>query len=70
MPLCACGCGEENKGGKFLRGHDQVLRNRLEETVGGWPLLDKLVKVTKMYADGQLSLEGLGQLVQAIYRQD
>jgi hypothetical protein len=70
MPLCACGCGEETKRAKFLPGHDQKLRKRLEETVGSLLLLAKLVEAGKMYVEGKMSPEDLGRLVQTIFRQD
>ena len=70
MPDCACGCGEETKKGKYLQGHEQKLRKQLEEKVGGLPLLAALVKVTQMYAQEKMSLEGLGRLVKQIYQQD
>ena len=70
MPECACGCGEATKRGKFLQGHDQKLRKQLEEKVGGLPLLASLVKVTQMYAQDRMSLEGLGRLVRQIYQKD
>jgi hypothetical protein len=68
MPECACGCGEPTKRGKYLQGHDQKLRKQLEEKVGGLPLLASLVKVTQMYDQGRVSLDGLGQLVKLIYQ--
>jgi len=70
MPECACGCGEETKRGKFLAGHEQKLRKELDEKVGGLPLLAYLVKVTQMYAQDRMSLEGLGRLVRLIYQKD
>ena len=70
MPECACGCGEETKKGKYLQGHEQKLRKQLEEKVGGLPLLASLVKVTQMYAQDRMSLEGLGRLVRLIYQKD
>jgi hypothetical protein len=70
MPECACGCGEPTKRGKYLQGHDQKLRKQLEEKVGGLPLLASLVKVTQMYAQDRMSLEGLGRLVRLIYQKD
>jgi hypothetical protein len=68
MPECACGCGEQTKKGKYLQGHEQKLRKELEEKVGGLPLLASLVKVTQMYAQGQMSTEDLGRLVSLIYQ--
>jgi hypothetical protein len=68
MAECACGCGEPTKKGKYLQGHEQKLRKQLEEKVGGLPLLSSLVKVTGMYAQGQMSLEDLGRLVNRIYQ--
>jgi hypothetical protein len=70
MPECACGCGESTKKGKYLQGHEQQLRKQLEEKVGGLPLLASLVKVTQMYAQDRMSLEGLGRLVRLIYQKD
>jgi hypothetical protein len=68
MPDCACGCGKPAKTGKYLQGHEQKLRKELEEKVGGLPLLASLVKVTEMYAQGRVSLDGLGRLVKLIYQ--
>ena len=68
MPECACGCGEETKRAKFLAGHEQKLRKELDEKLGGLPLLAYLVKVTQMYAQDRMSLEGLGRLVRLIYQ--
>jgi hypothetical protein len=70
MPDCACGCGEQTKKGKYLQGHEQKLRKELEEKVGGLPLLASLVKVTQMYAQDRMSLDGLGRLVRLIYQKD
>jgi len=70
MPECACGCGEETKRGKFLAGHEQKLRKELDVKVGGLPLLAYLVKVTQLYAQDRMSLEGLGRLVRLIYQKD
>jgi hypothetical protein len=70
MPECACGCGEETKRAKFLAGHEQKLRKQLDEQVGGVLLLAHLVKVTQMYAQDRMSLEGLGHLVRLIYQKD
>ena len=70
MPECACGCGEQTKKGKYLQGHEQKLRKQLEEKVGGLPLLASLVKVTQMYAQDRMSLDGLGRLVRLIYQKD
>jgi hypothetical protein len=70
MPECACGCGEQTKKAKFLAGHEQKLRKELDEKLGGLPLLAYLVKVTEMYAQDRMSLEGLGSLVRQIYQKD
>jgi hypothetical protein len=53
-----------------VAGHEKKMRQQLDEQVGGLPLLASLVKVTQMYAQNKLSLEGLGQLVRAIYQKD
>ena len=70
MPICACGCGEETKKGKFLAGHEQKLRKQLEEAVGGIQLLASLVKAAQMYANDRMSLADLGQMVKLIFRQE
>ena len=70
MAECACGCGEQTKKGKYLQGHEQKLRKELEEKVGGLPLLASLVKVTQMYAQDRMSLDGLGRLVRLIYQKN
>jgi hypothetical protein len=70
MPDCACGCGEQTKGGKYLQGHEQKLRKQLDEKVGSLPLLSALVKVTETYAQGRMGLEDLGRLVKMIYSKD
>ena len=70
MPICACGCGQETKGGKYLPGHEQKLRKHLEETVGSMQLLAKLVEAAQMYAQGKMGLETLGSLVKTIFRQE
>ena len=53
-----------------MAGHEQKLRKQLDEQVGGVLLLAHLVKVTQMYAQDRMSLEGLGHLVRAIYQKD
>jgi hypothetical protein len=70
MADCACGCGEQTKGGKYLQGHEQKLRKQLDEKVGSLPLLAALVKATGMYAQGHMSLDDLGGLVKMIYTKE
>jgi len=70
MPECACGCGEPTKKAKFLQGHDQKLRKKLEEKVGNLQLLSSLVKVTETYAQDRMSLDNLGRLVKLIYSRE
>jgi hypothetical protein len=70
MPNCACGCGEQTKGGKFMPGHEQKLRKALEAKVGGAALLARLVQAAELYAHGKMGLEDLGRLVRLIFRQD
>jgi hypothetical protein len=41
--------------GDFIAGHDQKLRARLEQEVGGLFVLEKLVSTAKRYAVGDLS---------------
>jgi hypothetical protein len=69
MPNCACGCGEQTKGGKFMPGHEQKLRKSLEAKVGGVALLARLVQAGELYAQGKMGLEDLGRLVRLIFRQ-
>jgi hypothetical protein len=65
MPICACGCEGETQG-KFCPGHDQMLRARLEEMVGGLLNLEALVEVACDYAKGRITLDSLGQRVRSI----
>jgi len=53
MALCECECGGETKGGKFLPGHDQKLRSKLEEDTGGLLPLRSLVEVARKYAEDE-----------------
>ncbi len=69
MPVCACGCGEETKGGKFLQGHEQRLRKQLDEKVGGLPVLARLVEAGEMYAQGRMTRDDLAGLVKLIFSQ-
>jgi len=55
MSSCACGCGKQTAGGSFVPGHDQKLRTRTEERVGGVVALAKLVDSVEQLARGQLS---------------
>lgn len=41
---CACGCGEDTKGGRFRPGHDQRLRSAIEDAAGGIESLRSLVE--------------------------
>jgi hypothetical protein len=70
MPICACGCQQPTKNAAFLPGHDRRLGKKLEGAVGSLLLLASLVKVTKMYAQDQMSLDDLGLLVRQIYQKD
>jgi hypothetical protein len=65
MPICICGCGGETQG-RFCPGHDQRLRARLEEMVGGILNLETIIEVACDYANGRTSLESLGQRVKSI----
>ena len=70
MPICACGCGGETRGGVFLPGHDQRLRSNIEEKIGGLLNLDKLVDSAEKYADDQLSLGELGRITKSFFETD
>ena len=43
---CLCGCGNQTKGGRFLPGHDAVLKSRLVRSTqeGGKRDRDRAVK--------------------------
>lgn len=50
---CACGECEEFTGSTFAPGHDQRLRSRLEDRVGGLLRLRDLIDVAEAYAIGR-----------------
>ena len=58
------------RGPSFWPVTNRSCAKQLEEKVGGLPLLASLVKVTQMYAQDRMSLEGLGHLVRLIYQKD
>ena len=64
---CNCGCGGTPARGLFLPGHDQKLRTRLEEAVGGLQSLARLVDASEQYAAGKLPLEALGRVASAAF---
>lgn len=66
MPICACGCDKETKGGDFCPGHDQTLRTQLGGKIGGLLSLSKLVEVILDYDQDLISLADLGQQVKSI----
>ncbi len=68
MALCECGCGGETKGGKFLPGHDQKLRSKLEEETGGLLHLRSLVEAASKYAEDETSLNQFGETTKSILK--
>ena len=45
MSACICGCGEwPNSDSRFLPGHNQKLRAKIEHAVGGLEALNELVE--------------------------
>ena len=68
MPNCACGCDQPARGGRYLPGHDQKLRARLEERVDGLPGLARLVDAAENFVGNKVSLEELGRRVKAAFR--
>ncbi len=68
MALCECGCGGETKGGKFLPGHDQKLRSKLEEDTGGLLPLRSLVEAARKYAEDETSLNQFGDTTKSILK--
>lgn len=57
MPICACGCKDSTKGGKFLPGHDAKLRAAIEKSVGDLLNLEKIVEAAIQFTERQLSDE-------------
>lgn len=66
MSACKCGCGGESEATNFIPGHDQKLRIKLEERVGGILNLKELVDYAEEYAKGNLSQENLGMAVRKL----
>ena len=67
MTVCECGCGNETHGGAFLPGHDQTLRAKLEERVGGLIALRELVNAMETYVRGETNTEDLGKAVRRAF---
>jgi hypothetical protein len=73
MTQCECGygceegCGERPTHGKFMPGHDQILRIRLEDRVGGLLALRHLVKVAESYAMGKSTAEEFTMSVRQLF---
>ena len=65
MPTCECGCGEETER-TFVQGHDQRLRIRLEDRVGGLLSLRQLVDEVEIYVRGDRSSEELTRSVRRL----
>ena len=67
MPICACGCGEETRGGIFRQGHDAKLRVKIEKKIGGLLNLERLVDTAEEYVDDQKSLDEFGQITKSLF---
>ena len=60
---CLCGCGGRPVQGRFLPGHDQTLRKKLEQRVGGLVPLKALVEALDGYVAGDWSPQSLRRLL-------
>lgn len=69
MSTCQCGCGGNPASGNFLPGHDQRLRSKLENRVGGLVVLRDLIDAAEAYAAGDLSLQPFSDQVRSIFAQ-
>ena len=68
LNIYECGeCEEQTQGGAFVPGHDQKLRTRLEQRVGGLLAMRDLVNAMDTYVQGQTSLEDLGKAVRRAF---
>lgn len=61
---CLCGCGGTPKGGKYLPGHDQKLRKKLEAKVGGLVALKTIVEGLAHYANGDMSEQTVRRILE------
>lgn len=66
MAECGCGCGNQTAGGRFLPGHDSILRANAEHRAGGVERLAKLVDAAQAFRAGTMSLEAFGRRVTEI----
>ena len=69
MPICLCGCDEDNVSGNFKPGHDQKLRADLERRVGGLFNLARLVYESEEFAAGRSSTGQLAKVVRATFEE-
>lgn len=60
---CLCGCGGIPEKGDFMPGHDQRLRVRIEESVGGLINLWHIVDAIQEYMAGEINEGQLGKQV-------
>ena len=67
MPICACECDEQTKGGIFCPGHDSKLRTKIESKIGGLLNLEKLVDAAMEYAEGRSSLDEYGRITKLFF---
>jgi hypothetical protein len=66
MPQCACGCGEDTRGGIYRPGHDACLRAQLEYSVGGLLALKEIVESIQRHRQGELSPQTLSHQLNQI----
>ena len=67
MGNCKCGCGNPVSRTNFLPGHDQKLRTRLVDEVGGLFALQELVQSAKKYSRGEKDPQELLDLIRRIF---
>jgi hypothetical protein len=68
MSSCRCGCGRDATAGDFIPGHDQRLRARLEQEIGGLLVLEQLVDAATRYASADLAELELGREVRRLLK--
>lgn len=69
-PNCECGCGGTPAKGLFLPGHDQRLRSRLEERVGGLLALRNLVDHAEALVVGSMSADAFADRTRMLLGSD
>lgn len=67
MPRCKCDCGKDTVHGNFMPGHDQRLRTKLEQKVGGLLNLKKLVDYSSSYSNNEIPMEDFKAKLNGIF---